>query len=37
LRSGDTFFAFEDLVLGHAAPTPEAMQAEAEIVLGRVP
>jgi hypothetical protein len=31
------FFGFSDLVLGHAAPTSAALEAEARTVLGRLP
>lgn len=34
--SGTTFFAIIDLVLGKAAPTSAALQAQAQVVLGRL-
>jgi hypothetical protein len=34
--SGTTFFAISDLVLGQPAPTSEALQAQAGVVLGRI-
>ena len=36
-RKGTIFFGFSDVVLGSAAPTNAAMQAEATTVLGRLP
>ncbi len=36
-RKGTVFFGFSDLVRGGPAPTSDAMQAEAMIVLGRLP
>jgi hypothetical protein len=33
---GATFFAFQDLLVGHAPPTVAAMEAEAMTVLGRI-
>ncbi len=37
LLRGTTFFGFNDLVLGGAAPSADAMKAEAMTVLGRLP
>jgi hypothetical protein len=34
--SGTTFFAISDLVLGQPAPTSDALQAQAQVVLGRI-
>lgn len=34
--SGTTFFAINDLVLGQPAPTSDALQAQAQVVLGRI-
>ncbi len=34
---GATFFAFQDLLLGHAPPSTAAMQSEAQTTLSRVP
>jgi hypothetical protein len=34
---GTVFFGFSDLVLGGAAPSSDALQAEAQTVLGRLP
>ncbi len=36
-RKNTIFFGFSDLVLGGAAPTPDAMHAEAAFVLGELP
>ncbi len=36
-RKNTIFFGFSDLVLDGAAPTPEAMRAEAAFVLGELP
>ncbi len=36
-RKNTIFFGFSDLVLGGAAPAPEAMRAEAAFVLGELP
>jgi hypothetical protein len=35
--SGLTFFGFSDLVLSQPAPTADALEAEAQVVLGRLP
>jgi hypothetical protein len=37
LLKGITFLAFQDVVLGHAAPSSADMQAEAKTALARVP
>jgi phage protein D len=37
LLKGPIFFAMVDLVVGHAAPTSAAMEAEAQIALRRLP
>ena len=37
LLKGATFLAFQDLLLGHAAPGEAAMEAEARTALSRVP
>lgn len=34
---GTVFFGFSDIALGKPAPSSEAMQAEAQVVLGRLP
>ena len=34
---GTVFFGFSDLLLGRPAPTSDAMQAQAQTVLGRLP
>jgi hypothetical protein len=34
--SGTTFFAITDVVLGQPAPTSDALQAQARVVLGRI-
>ena len=34
--SGTTFFAITDVVLGQSAPTSDALQAQARVVLGRI-
>jgi hypothetical protein len=34
--SGTTFFAISDLVIGQPAPTSDALQAQARVVLGRI-
>lgn len=34
--SGTTFFSINDLSLGHAAPTSDALQAAAQVVIGRL-
>lgn len=36
-RKGTIFFGFSDLAVGSAAPSGEALQSEATIVLGRLP
>ena len=37
LLKGATFLAFQDVLLGHAAPSASAMEAEAQKALARVP
>ncbi len=37
LLKGATFLAFQDVLLGHAAPSAAAMEAEARTALSRVP
>jgi hypothetical protein len=37
LLKGATFVGFQNLLLGHAAPSASAMQAEAQKALARVP
>jgi hypothetical protein len=34
--SGTTFFAITDVVLGQSAPTSDALQAQAQVILGRI-
>jgi hypothetical protein len=34
--SGTTFFAITDVVLNQSAPTSDALQAQARVVLGRI-
>jgi hypothetical protein len=37
LGSWRRLYGFSDLVLGHAGPTSDALEAEAQTVLGRLP
>ena len=37
LLKGSAFFAMTDLVLDHPAPTTDAMKAQAQVVIGRLP
>ena len=37
LLKGATFVAFSDVVVGQPAPTSDALQSEAQTVLGRLP